>query len=100
MFLSFLSHFTVMSLTFDFHPYRSEEMKEHFNGSMEHRPQPREVTVEDQMQHAREYEAWKSAGNREGVNGDPSKVHGVKRLSSLYKLPYWKVRQSGSSDDL
>ena len=73
------------------HPYRSAEMVNHFNGNMETRPKPCEVSVEEQVQHAEEYAAWKAAGNREGSQGNPSKVHGVKRLSSLYRLPYWKV---------
>jgi hypothetical protein len=37
------------------------------------------------------YDAWKIAGNREGGTGDPSKVHGYKRTSILFTLPYWKV---------
>jgi hypothetical protein len=76
----------------DGHPYRSQRMKDHFDGKMEERPKPRSVGVEDQMQHAAQYAAWKASGNREGAAGDPSKVHGVKRLSILYRLPYWKVR--------
>ncbi len=73
------------------HPYRSPELKDHFNGQIEHRPKPREVTVEDQIRHALECEAWKADGNRWGAAGDPSKIHGVKRLSILFRLPYWKV---------
>ena len=73
------------------HPYRLPEMKDHFNGEMEHRPKPREVTVEDQIRHALECEAWKADGNRWGAAGDPFKIHGVKRLSILFRLPYWKV---------
>ena len=75
------------------HPYRSKDMKDYFNGELENRPKPREVTVEEQMRYVAEWEAWKASGNRDGVAGDPSKVHGVKRLSSLYRLPYWKVRE-------
>ena len=73
------------------HPYRSPTMKKHFNGALEHRGKPREVTVEEHMQYALEYEAWKQSGNRPGAAGDPSKLHGVKRLSILFRLPYWKV---------
>ena len=58
---------------------------------MEHRGKPRVVSVEEQLQHAEEYEAWKATGNRDGAPGDPSKVHGVKRKSIFYMLPYWKV---------
>jgi hypothetical protein len=74
------------------HPYRSEAMKDHFDGFMETRPKPREVTVEEQIQRALECEAWRAAGNRDGAVGDPSKIYGLKRLSSLYRLPYWKVK--------
>ena len=74
------------------HPYRSERMKDHFNSLMENQLKPRPVTVEDQIRHAEEYTAWKAAGNRNGAPEDPSRVHGVKRLSILYRLSYWKVR--------
>jgi hypothetical protein len=73
------------------HPYRSEEMKDHFNGHIENRPKPRTVTVEEQIHHALQYEAWKAGGNRVGAVGDPSKIFGLKRLSILFRLPYWKV---------
>jgi hypothetical protein len=66
-------------------------MKGHFNGEMENRTKPQPVSVEEQLRHAVEYEAWKAAGNREGSAGDPSKVHGVKRTSILFRLTYWKV---------
>ena len=79
----------------DDHPYKSEGMEDHFNGFVENRPKPRTVTVEDQIRHTEEYEAWKAAGSRGSTAGDPSRVHGVKRLSILFRLPYWKVCQSG-----
>jgi hypothetical protein len=74
------------------HRYRSAEMKDLFDGCLENRCRPPPVTVEEQMQHAANYEAWKDAGHREAGARDPCKVHGVKRLSILYRLPYWKVR--------
>jgi hypothetical protein len=70
------------------HPYRSEEMKGHFTGAVENHGKPRAVLVEEQLQHATEYKEWREAGNREGTTGDPSKVHGCKRTSILYQLPY------------
>jgi hypothetical protein len=73
------------------HNYRSAEMKDLFDGCMEDRPKPPPVTVEEQLQHATEYEAWKAASSREVGSRDPSKLHGVKRLSILYRVPYWKV---------
>ena len=66
-------------------------MKGHFNGREETRGKPNTVTVEEQVHRAIEYENWFREGNKEGGVGDPSKVHGVKRRSILYKLPYWKV---------
>ena len=73
------------------HPYRSEEMKDHFNGSVETRPKPRTVTVEEQICHALECEAWKAGGCVGGAAADPSKKYGLKRLSILFRLLYWKV---------
>ena len=73
------------------HPYRSERMKDHFNGAQETRSKPPAITMEEQLQHALDCKAWRAAGHRDGTAGDPSKVHGVKRLSILYRLPYWKV---------
>ena len=73
------------------HPYRSEEMKDHFNGSVETRPKPRAVTVEEQIRHALECEAWKAGGCVGGAAADPSKKYSLKRLSILFRLPYWKV---------
>jgi hypothetical protein len=69
-------------------------MKDNFNGKVENHPKPRAITVEEQLRCTNEYKAWKQAGNREGAVGDPSKVHGIKRRSILYRLPYWKVRFS------
>jgi hypothetical protein len=73
------------------HKYRSARMKVHFDGEVENRQKPRAISIEEQLQYAAEYEAWKAAGNREGGPGDPSKAHNVKRKSILYRLPYWKV---------
>lgn len=69
-------------------------MKDHFDGQMETGPKPREVTVEEQIEHARNCEAWRAAGHKDGGTGDPSKLHGVKRLSSLHRLPYWQVSET------
>ena len=69
------------------HPYRSEEMKAHFDGEIENRPKPHAITIEEQIQHALECEAWRAKIGRDGVGADPSKIHGLKRLSILFKLP-------------
>jgi hypothetical protein len=73
------------------HKYRSVEFKDHFNREVESRPKPKAVSMEEQLEHAAEYAAWKVAGNTAGAAGDLSKIHGVKRVSILFRLPYWKV---------
>ena len=72
-------------------PWRSTAMNALFNGREEDREKPTAVTAEEQVQRANEYQKWLDEGNKEGATGDPSKVHGVKRRSILYNLPYWKV---------
>jgi hypothetical protein len=69
-------------------------MKDHFDGKIERRGKPVPITVQDQIRCATEYQAWRDAGNMAGTPGDPSKVHGVKRLCILNRLPYWEVRNS------
>jgi hypothetical protein len=73
------------------HMYRSAEMKDHFDGKVEVREKPSAVSMQDQLRRAAEYQAWRDAGNRAGASGDPSKVHGIKRVSILNRLPYWEV---------
>jgi hypothetical protein len=82
------------------HTYRSAGMKDHFDGKIEVCPKPEAVTVQEQLCHAVEYQAWRDAGNRPGVSGDPSKVHGVKRKSILNRLPYWEVCKSHYTSSL
>ena len=81
-------------------PWRSPEMKDHFNGRMELRGKPNVVTAGEQLQRAIEYQTWLDEGNREGATGDPSKTHGVKRRSILHNLPYWKVNNPAALTSL
>jgi hypothetical protein len=74
------------------HGYQSSAMVDHFNGQVENQDRRNIVSVEDQLTHAAEYEAWKQAGHKEGSVGDPSKVHGVKITSIMFRLSDWKVR--------
>jgi hypothetical protein len=73
------------------HIFRSDDVKDYFNGQIENREMPGRVSVEEQVRYGEEYVAWKAAGNRDGGAGDPSKKHGEKRNSILFQLPYWKV---------
>jgi hypothetical protein len=68
--------------------YHSAKMKDHFDGRVEVWEKPSVVWVEDQLCRARDYQAWRDAGNRAGASGDRSKVHGVMRVSILNWLPY------------
>jgi hypothetical protein len=71
-------------------------MIQNFDGRIEERTKPKKVSGEKQLQYADEYEQWKAVGNKDGAAGDPSKVHGVKRKSILYMLPYWKVSKNST----
>ena len=66
-------------------------MKDHFNGRIEVQGKPNVVTVGEQVQRGTEYQSSLDEGNKEGIVGDPSKKHGVKKRSILHNLPYWKV---------
>jgi hypothetical protein len=76
------------------HRYKSAEMKDHFDGKVDDRRKPQRVSAKEQLRYAVEYKSWRDAGNRAGVAGDPSKVHGVKRTSILNRLPYWAMPNS------
>jgi hypothetical protein len=77
------------------HKTRSVEFIEHFNSEVESHPKPKAISLEEQLQHAARYKAWKAAGNISSVVSDPSKIHGVKGASILYRPPYWKVWRVG-----
>jgi hypothetical protein len=46
------------------HVYQSTAMMDHFNGQEESRARPNIVSIEEQLWHAAQYEAWKEARNR------------------------------------
>jgi hypothetical protein len=66
------------------HIFKSNGVKDHFNGQIENREMPGRVSVEEQVWYGEEYATWKAARNRDGGAGDPSKKHGVKRNSILF----------------
>ena len=69
-------------------------MNEHFDSKMEVCEKLILVTVQEQLWCATEYQAWKDAGNKASTSGNPSKVHSMKRINILNRLPYWKVCNS------
>lgn len=72
------------------HPWRRDTIQ--FRGQEEHRPPPLRVTGRQIMEWGAERQRWISNGGIEGDDDDPIHDHGVKRVSILYQLPYWKVR--------
>lgn len=50
------------------------------------------MTGEDVIRYAAWRQAYLDLGGREDGKDDPVHVTGVKRLSALYELPYWQVR--------
>lgn len=72
------------------HPLRDNEV--HFRGRAEHRVAPPRMTGTETRHCGEERERWLREGGVIGAADDPVKVHGVKRLSALFTLPYWEVR--------
>lgn len=70
------------------HPLRFDKR---VNGEVELRNASQRMSSAQVMQYAREREAYLAAGGRGNGPNDPVKDHGVKRLSALFQLPYWKV---------
>lgn len=70
------------------HPWRSN--LHDFNGSPEYNGPPRRVTSSDILRwgHLRESFVHRGGGQ---PSEDPVRRFGIKRVSSLFKLPYWKV---------
>jgi hypothetical protein len=70
------------------HHYRSDLR---FNGQTEDRSKPSRMSGTQIKNYTKQREAYlHNGGAVDGVNY-PCLIHGVKRLSTLYRLPYWKV---------
>ena len=70
------------------HAFR-EDMR--FNGLLEKGVSNSRMTGEDVLQFAQERNSYLASGGRAEGPDDPVRKHGVKRLSILFSLPYWKV---------
>lgn len=70
------------------HPYRQNTHA--FDGSVEEREAPRNVTAADTLRWAEERNRWLRGGGAP-ARDDPALRTGVKRLPILFRLPYWKV---------
>ena len=71
------------------HPWR--RARKAFNNKTEDRHELPRLTGAQILEFAEERQRWLNNGGRPMGEGDPVKRHGVKRLSILYRLPYWQV---------
>ena len=71
------------------HPWRAAISL--FDNVAEDRVAPAKVTSLEIMRWGRLRESFKSRGGAQ-ANEDPARQFGIKRVCSLFQLPYWKVR--------
>jgi hypothetical protein len=62
-----------------------------FDGEANHDIAEEPLTGNQTIRHGRESEAYLDGGGMERDPEFPAKLHGVKRASALYQLPYWRV---------
>ena len=62
-----------------------------FRGQCEFRTAPPRLTADEVIHHANKRQMWLDSGGVPGSEDDPVHASGIKRLSVLYRLPYWRV---------
>ena len=62
-----------------------------FDGEACHETVPESLTGNQTIRRGRQSEAYFDGGGTEKDDEYPAKEHGVKRVSALYQLPYWRV---------
>ena len=72
--------------------HRFRRARAAFNNHQEWRLPPEAPTGEEVLRWGTQRSQFLSDGGVENSNTDPVKLHGVKRRSILFDLPYWKVR--------
>ena len=70
------------------HPWR--RARPEFGGRAESRDPPPKMCPHDIIRYGRLREDWLSVGSGP-ASSDPARAFGVKRVSALFDLPYWKV---------
>ena len=65
-----------------------------FDNQPNHEVEPDPLTGNQTIRRGYESEAYIDGGGTEKDEDFPAKVHGVKRVSALYQLPYWRVSPS------
>ena len=63
-----------------------------FDGKAENRGPPPPLMPNDVIQWGRESEQFVDQGGNQRDRANPAKRHGLKRVSALFQLPYWRVR--------
>ena len=71
------------------HPFRRACAA--FNNFPEWDMSPRRPTGAELLRWGIEREAFLREGGQDNSQDDPVKLHGVKRCSALYELPYWTI---------
>ena len=73
----------------DDHYFRAADAA--FDGEADHEIESEPLTGNQIIRRGYESEAFLDGGGTEKDDEFPAKVHGVKRVSALYQLPYWRV---------
>ena len=68
-----------------------------FDGEAIHETVPEPLTGNQTIRRGAQSEAYLDGGGTEKDDEFPAKEHGVKRVSALYQLPYWRVSTASSS---
>ncbi|CAM6122643.1 unnamed protein product [Calypogeia fissa] len=72
------------------HVFRNKKHAVYFDGTVETRPPPPRMSSADRQQWGKDAAAWLSEPGASVEDEDcPTRIHGVKRVTCLYKLPYW-----------
>ena len=65
-----------------------------FDGEANHDIASEPLSGNQTIRHGRQSETYIDGGGMEKDAEFPAKVHGVKRVTALYQLPYWRVSES------
>jgi hypothetical protein len=71
-----------------------------FDGKAENMGPPPPLMPNDVIQWGRESEQFVDQGGNQRDRANPAKRHGLKRVSALFQLPYWRVRTPKLSCEL
>jgi hypothetical protein len=78
------------------HPYWRVQVA--FNGQIENKFAPSEVSTTEFLRRVEECETWLSRkSNASKDKEDPIHIHGVERKNIIFSLPYWQVGVSSTN---